>query len=297
MAFWWVFQNSTYKEEKEGSFLWAPKQGKKTIPFHWTNMEYLQEGDIVFSSYRQRIVAVSTVISKAYTYAKPFLTNKEKPWEYDGNKADLNFHELNNAISYQQFSNKLLALLNVHQGPINKNGTGNQGYLYSISENAGTLLLKQIEELNNISFEQNFCDDIDKIKAPSTTKLALIESRKGQGKYRDDLIKYWDGKCAVTGCNLTDILIASHIKPWKVANNYERLDQSNGLLLSPNYDKLFDKGYISFDENGKVILSKKLDSNTINLFGIQSFMTLNKRPTKGNIEYLKYHWENVFLKK
>lgn len=295
MAFWWVFQNSTYNEEKAGGFLWAPKKGKNSIPFHWKNMEYLQEGDIIFSSYKQRIVAISTVISKAYTFIKPFATNSETPWENDGNKVDLNFHELNNAINYQQFSNKLLTLLNETRGPINKNGTGNQGYLFSISDHAGSILLQQIEEINQISFDQNFCDDIDKINAPSTTKVALIESRKGQGKYRDDLIKYWEGKCAVTGCALTDILIASHIKPWKIANNYERLDPANGLLLSPNYDKLFDKGYISFDKNGKILISSQLNALTIKLLNIQMDAILNQHKSFKCLQYITYHRNNIFI--
>lgn len=296
MAFWWVFQNASFKEEKEGSYLWAPKESKNKTKFYWKNMEYVQEGDIIFSSYRQRIVAVSTATSKAYNFPKPFATTLDKPWEKEGNKVDLNFHELNNVISYKLFSKNLLALLNVYHGPINKKGTGNQGYLFSISDKAGSILLKQIEEINQITFDQNFCDDIDKTNAPSTTKVALIESRKGQGKYRDDLIKYWEGKCAVTGCNLTDILIASHIKPWKVANNYERLDPSNGLLLSPNYDKLFDKGYISFGESGKIIISSQLDIKVIKLLNINIEAILNPKKILTCLQYLNYHQSNVFIK-
>ena len=85
----------------------------------------------------------------------------------------------------------------------------------------------------------------------STDRIAIVKSRIGQGDFREKLISYWKG-CSVSGCQMTDILVASHIKPWRVANNQERLDLYNGLLLLPNYDKLFDKGYISFDTKGEL---------------------------------------------
>lgn len=80
-----------------------------------------------------------------------------------------------------------------------------------------------------------------------TTKEQIIESRIGQGEFRKKLINKWNKKCSISNCELLEILIASHIKPWKFSNNLERLDENNGLLLSPTYDKLFDKGFISFN--------------------------------------------------
>ena len=74
------------------------------------------------------------------------------------------------------------------------------------------------------------------------------------------MIKYWDG-CAISKCSLTDMLVASHIKPWKDSTNDERLDVFNGLLLLPNYDKLFDLGYLTFTSEGKAIYSKLLSKN------------------------------------
>ena len=77
----------------------------------------------------------------------------------------------------------------------------------------------------------------------------------------------------MTGCNLEEILIASHIVPWKDCTDEERLDVDNGLLLSPNYDALFDKHLISFDEDGKLI-----GSNTI-IRDISSLKILNEVAT------------------
>lgn len=74
-----------------------------------------------------------------------------------------------------------------------------------------------------------------------------------------NLIKYWN-TCSVTNFDKTGLLIASHIKLWKESNNIERLDAFNGLLLLPNYNKSFDRGYINFDSNGKIRISKFINS-------------------------------------
>ncbi len=73
-----------------------------------------------------------------------------------------------------------------------------------------------------------------------------MKSRVGQGDFRKSLIEKYDGKCVVTGIDLTKLLIASHIKPWRISDNKERLSSENGLLLSANLDKLFDSGLITF---------------------------------------------------
>lgn len=77
-----------------------------------------------------------------------------------------------------------------------------------------------------------------------TEKEVLIKSRIGQGKFRQNLINYWQG-CSVTQCDNYPLLMASHIMPWRKADNRQRIDLFNGLLLTPNLDKLFDKGFIS----------------------------------------------------
>lgn len=74
-----------------------------------------------------------------------------------------------------------------------------------------------------------------------TERTGLVTSRVGQGQYRQDLIRKWGGKCAVTGFDKLELLIASHIVPWKDSTNIERLDVENGILLSPNLDALFDQ--------------------------------------------------------
>lgn len=93
---------------------------------------------------------------------------------------------------------------------------------------------------------------------------------------------------------MTDILMASHIKPWRVANNDERLDLFNELLLLPNYDKLFDRGYITFKSNGEMICSKLLPSDERRIIGINRTKRL-LRIDERHQPYLRFHNDNCFI--
>jgi len=118
-----------------------------------------------------------------------------------------------------------------------------------------------------------------------TEKVALILARIGQCGFRKKLIAIWGG-CSVTGYNEdVSLLIASHIKPWSVSSERERLDEYNGLLLTPNLDKVFDKGLITFDKDGKIKISKYLSAPEE--FGIQKNMRLVLK--KENKPYMEYH--------
>lgn len=94
----------------------------------------------------------------------------------------------------------------------------------------------------------------------STERKGLVTSRVGQGIYRRKLMEKWGKKCAVTGINLEEILIASHIVPWRKASDFERWDPENGILLSPTYDALFDKNLISFDDSGRILAAAYVDT-------------------------------------
>lgn len=123
---------------------------------------------------------------------------------------------------------------------------------------------------------------------PMTEREALVKSRIGQGRFRENLKKFWSGKCAVTGLSMTQILKASHIKPWRDSDNYERLDGFNGLLLTPNLDSLFDRFLISFDHGGRIMISQSVDSKSLNLLGVDGEMRLLK-VDKEHQSYLEYH--------
>ena len=148
---------------------------------------------------------------------------------------------------------------------------------------------KRMED--SILTEIKAVENDNNIKA--TEKDSIVKSRIGQGIFRNNLIEYWHG-CAISQCPLTWMLIASHIKPWRDADNQERLDTYNGLLLLPNYDKLFDLGYISFNPKGKIMCSRLLDKFDREAIGLTSDLHLVKLENQ-HLKYLKYHNENCFL--
>ena len=103
-------------------------------------------------------------------------------------------------------------------------------------------------------------------KPNETERKGLVTSRVGQGYYRKQIIEKWKGKCPITNIDVKSILISSHIVPWSQSTDEERLDVNNGILLSPNFDSLFDKHLISFQDNGEILVSKKISNqNKINL--------------------------------
>jgi hypothetical protein len=128
-----------------------------------------------------------------------------------------------------------------------------------------------------------------------TEKLALVKARRGQGRFRDGLIELW-GCCAVSDCRELNLLRASHIMPWKIGNDKQRLDKFNGLLLSPNLDAAFDAGLITFAEDGKILISKSLGNEDRRALGIQNHFRL-RRIARQHLPYLAYHRRNVFEKK
>jgi 5-methylcytosine-specific restriction protein A len=128
-----------------------------------------------------------------------------------------------------------------------------------------------------------------------TTRTAVIQSRIGQGRFRIDLINYWRN-CAVTGCQVVDLLRASHIKSWRDSNNNERLDPFNGLLLIPNLDAAFDRGFISFANDGRILISENINEEAWLQLGINHSMNL-RRVEEGHFQYLQFHREKFGFEK
>ncbi|MCV2894737.1 HNH endonuclease [Lentibacter sp. XHP0401] len=139
-------------------------------------------------------------------------------------------------------------------------------------------------------------ESIEKQSASETEKLVLKKARIGQGKFRDDLIEEFEGKCPLTGVTEIGLLRASHIKPWsQCTNNADRLDKNNGLLLAANMDALFDQGYISFDHDGHIIISSALSAHSVAAFGLKPEFQLRTIPDSRS-NFLAYHRENLLLK-
>ncbi|MDP1780018.1 MAG: HNH endonuclease, partial [Anaerolineales bacterium] len=125
-----------------------------------------------------------------------------------------------------------------------------------------------------------------------TEQEQIVVSRLGQGNFRRNVIRLW-GSCSVTGLQSVTLLRASHIKPWKDSNNQERLNPFNGLLLIPDYDFLFDRGYISFKSNGSVLVSQRLSPFARKVFDVDDDLQL-RNVFPENKDYLDFHRSEVF---
>lgn len=126
----------------------------------------------------------------------------------------------------------------------------------------------------------------------STEREQLLLARVGQGEFRKKLLTRWK-TCSALGCGPQTALIASHIVSWRTCeNNNERLDPDNGLLLSPNLDKLFDRKMISFTDKGRLLVSLSLDLNDAMLLGLRQDIQLRSVPN-GIKKYLARHREGL----
>ena len=123
----------------------------------------------------------------------------------------------------------------------------------------------------------------------------LSKTRVNQEAFRLQLLKEYKGECSIKPCGICfeKALIASHIRPWRDSNCNDKLSKCNGLLLCPNHDKLFDKGFISFDENGKVMISDELAANHPERFNIMPYSKIELRPEMQ--PFMKYHRTKIFI--
>ena len=148
-------------------------------------------------------------------------------------------------------------------------------------ENSLTHIAEQID--NNIS----------NLKLPGKTRKAIVNQRVGQGIFRDVLLKRYK-KCCLCDVSNISLLRASHIKPWADSNSEEKLSVDNGFIMCPNHDLLFDRGYISFDDEGNIIISDKLSETDLNAMQVKRDMRI--KLTDYNKLFLKYHRAFIFDK-
>ena len=305
MNYWWVNHKQTAKKEIGGGYIWAPKINKdNSFNQTYENLKYVAVGDIIFS--------YANVLIKAIGIIESTFTESEVPdefgitgnqWNNNGYLVRVFWITLERPLSPKSIIGEIQDLLPTKYSPLQQNGNGNQKcYLARISPDfAGALLgmlVRQneaaVESLDSIS--TSLIDDfeskrISELPIKGTEKVQLIKARIGQGIYKSRLMKI-EHRCRVTGMEDPKFLIASHIKPWRLSDNYEKLDGNNGLLLSPHIDSLFDRGWISFTNNGDFLVSTSLIKPVIISWGIhaQNVGSFNKKQSA----YLDFHRENIY---
>lgn len=319
MRYWWVNQNQTYRHEVSGGFLWSPKvkKGGQRNPFY----EFMREvspGDLVFSFADTWIRTYGIAQSFAYEAPKPEeFGGAGRNWSHIGWRVDVQFREVDKGFRPVDWIERLRPLLPERYAPLQANGHGVQSiYLCEIpeplaltlaellsvdalawarSEVVDKLILQPTAEM--VLWEEHLVKDIEaSASVEPTEKEALILARRGQGLFRRRVAEI-ESRCRVTGVDRAEHLRASHCKPWRDSSNDERLDGDNGLLLTPSIDHLFDRGFVSFADDGRLLVSPVAHRPSLQRMGVDVEKEVNVGRFRSQQErFLEFHRDAVFLR-
>jgi putative restriction endonuclease len=288
MAAFWVTQNKTFEQELRGGYLWAPlryRGGNQRR--HHTILGDMSPGDLILSYVGRRIVAIGFVASDPEHRPKPDDLDAAERWQRDGWWVAVRFTLIPTPLEVPPLTSRLLQVLPAQHSPLNRDGTGAQGYAFHLPPRAEALLLR---ELGLGVVDQVVGGHLDAVLPDQTVREAIVQARVGQGQFRDDVLAIWRHRCAVTGMAIRELVRASHIKPWRAANNRERLDPYNGLALSPNYDAAFDRGIVSFRDDGRVLIAPYAPRRDIEKLAFRSdHQVVGLRPE--HAAFLRHHRE------
>ena len=305
MAFWWVNHKQTRDHEVRGGYLWSPfRNANNGYNQTYENMTFVRPGDIVFSYANGQIGAIGQVTEAAAASPKPTEFGKIGDyWANEGWLISVYFSQAPKPLRPIAHIEAIAPLLPARHSPIRPNGHGNQGcYLAGISDALGHLLLAllgveaqpafaQPQSVHESTSDTDLLEDLHQIEGENsisqTQRLQLAKARIGQGLFRK-LVMLVDPRCRVTGVEDPRVLIASHIKPWRDSTNQERINGSNGIMLSPHIDALFDKHLLTFEEDGRMLVHSSLPRDVLDRWSIQPDRRVEKfRPEQG--AFLSHH--------
>lgn len=304
---WWVNQNQTYSEEIAGSFLWSPKlKANGHQNQFYAFMKEVRPGDLIFSYCATRIKAIGIATGPAESAPKPDFGQAGSNWSNDGWLVPVDYTELSNTIRPKDHMDILRPLLPSKYSPLQINGDGLQSvYLAHVPLQMAEVLITLIGEeylaitdrANDLQ-QQAVCAVVEegiigRTDIGATMKEQLVKSRRGQGLFKIN-VRRNEKACRVTGVTDPRNLRASHIKPWKDCSDIEKLNGCNGFMLAPHVDHLFDRGFISFADNGDLIVSPKLDRSILQRWGIPE--VLNVGSVQNQAAFLAYHRAYVLKK-
>jgi putative restriction endonuclease len=316
MHYWWVNQNQTYRHEVQGGYLWSPKRNANGArnPFY-ESMREVAPGDLIFSFMNTCILAIGIAQSYCWESPKPLeFGNSGQNWEDIGWRVKVHFTELANKVRPKDHIDVLRPLLPERYSPLQPNGNGLQSvYLTEVptalAEVLTGLIGQEIAPIAQWASEMKpiAADDLDSwerrleqgvvndLSIPETDRLEIIKARKGQGLFKER-VGMIESKCRITGVENPVHLVASHCKPWRDATNEERLNGENGLLLTPSIDHLFDRGFIGFEDNGRLIISPVAHHPSLQRMGIDATKAVNVGGfTSGQKQFLDFHRSAVLL--
>jgi len=320
VRYWWVNQNQTYRHEVLGGYLWSPKknQGGGRNPFY-DFMREVAPGDVIFSFADTLVKAIGIAVSNAYEAPKPLEFGQTGAyWDTIGWRVDVQFVELRLPIRPADHMQVLAPHLPEKYSPLLADGRGLQAiYLTRLNESLagaiGDLLGAEAQSIVRgvraaeapaiqpaIGLAEWEEHEMDRVRADETVtetvRKAIVMARRGQGLFKRRVMEL-ETACRITGVSKIDHLRASHCKPWRDSNNEERLDGENGLLLTPNADHLFDRGFIGFEDNGDVLISPVAHRDSLRRMGLKLDRVVNVGSfSSGQRRFLEFHRDSVLLK-
>lgn len=321
--YWWVNHKLTARRMIEGGYLWSPKHKTRKADNGiinnetYNNMRRVDPDDLIIS-FSKKISFVGRATGFAFTAKMPLaLAPLSTPWGDSGWLLPVAWSPLEHQILPRDHIDLLRALLPPKHSPIKPDGDGNQNvFLAEISAELFEVLCGLAGFEPSVagyagqnaptpeSMDEEAAQRIVAAYETYTTEAeAVVMARRGQGKFRQN-VRQQEGACRLTGIANPEFLIASHIKPWRVCEAGERLDGANGLMLTPNADRLFDRGFITFHDGGEVEISSRLPMNDLGRLGFREEQMAERRmlqPAQPKAfsapqrQYLEYHRKQVFL--
>lgn len=320
MRYWWVNQKKTGRHEVPGGFLWSPKRNSDNR--NNPSYEFMREvspGDMVFSFAGGRIATFGIARSYAYEAPKPEVFGSAgRNWNLIGWRVDVDFHKVASSFRPADWIERLRPLFPARYAPLQHNGRGKQNmYLTAIPKPLALVLAELLgREVAAIARAESVAElrihipnqeivlweeHLERAVEADTTvaatqREAIVLARRGQGLFRARVSEI-ERRCRVTGVDRQEHLRASHCKPWRDSDNDERLDGDNGLLLTPSIDHLLDRGFISFANDGRLLVSPVAHRPSLKRMGVDADKETDVgRFRQGQERYLEYHRDAVFLR-
>jgi hypothetical protein len=268
-------------------------------------MEEAQPGDLVFSFAKSHVQAIGVVKRHAVITPKPDFDGAGSNWKNTGWFLEVEFEILSDPFRPRDFKSQILPLLPSKYSPLNtKTANGLQGvYLAEVSEKLANFLIlltpHDVKILKQDLEDPRDDEDEDLIELEIRSKqlegdlekIQLVKARRGQGIFKAN-VRIFESECRVTHVRSIKHLRASHIKPWKASNDEEKIDGANGLLLAPHVDHLFDRGFISFSGEGKLLISTKLSLDVLGKWAISLPQNVGEFKPRQR-DYLEYYQDVV----
>lgn len=315
MRFWWVNHKQTMRQEIAGGYLWSPvTEANGARSRFYDNMRHAAPGDVVLSYAEGRVGRIGNVADFAISAPKPEeFGSIGAYWSAVGWLLPVQWLDASLAVRPKDLLVQLAPLLPVMYSPIQPHtGNGNQkAYLTEVDRAVVELVLGAAKlPLTDLlaaptrtaaDFAVTLDDIVERgiledISLDRTVREQLTRARRGQGLFRKRVLDV-EPICRVTGVEKPNLLVASHIKPWRACGTAaERLDGFNGLMLAPHADFLFDRGLLGFEDDGRALFSSQLADADAAKLGLQ---TVQRPPPKPFHEesraYFRHHRASVYI--